>query len=129
MKATVSVRFTPNENAIDQLTIGTIGVNASFVGNVYIDNIKLAQYDESGNYVKITETVQAGDQAGLDHMATSVKLVDSEATASTKALAAYLTGLRADDKVLFGHQNSTFRSVRDNGNTSDIKDITGSEAG
>lgn len=129
MKATVSVRFTPNENAIDQLTIGTIGVNSSFAGNVYIDNIKLAQYDESGNYVKITETVQAGDQAGLDHMATSVKLVDSKATDSTKALAAYLTGLREDDKVLFGHQNSTFRSVRDNGKTSDIKDITGSEAG
>ena len=57
MKATVSVRFTPNENAIDQLTIGTIGVNSSFAGNVYIDNIKLAQYDESGNYVKITENV------------------------------------------------------------------------
>ena len=129
MKATVSVRFTPNENAIDQLTIGTIGVNASFAGNVFIDNIKLAQYDESGNYVKITETVQAGDQAGLNNMAKKVKLVDSEATDSTKALAAYLTGLRADDKVLFGHQNSTFRSVRDNGNTSDIKDITGSEAG
>lgn len=129
MKATVSVRFTPNENAIDQLTIGTIGVNASFAGNVFIDNIKLAQYDESGNYVKITETVQAGDQAGLDHMATSVKLVDSNATNPTKALAAYLTGLRADDKVLFGHQNSTFRSVKDNGKTSDIKDITGSEAG
>lgn len=129
MKATVSVRFTPNENAIDQLTIGTIGVNASFAGNVYIDNIKLAQYDESGNYVKITETVQAGDQAGLNNMAKEVKLVDSEATASTKALAAYLTGLRKDDKVLFGHQNSTFRSVRDNGKTSDIKDITGSEAG
>lgn len=129
MKATVSVRFTPNENAIDQLTIGTIGVNSSFAGNVYIDNIKLAQYDESGNYVKITETVQAGDQAGLDHMATSVKLVDSKATDSTKALAAYLTGLREDDKVLFGHQNSTFRSVRDDGKTSDIKDITGSEAG
>ena len=111
------------------MTIGTIGVNASFAGNVYIDNIKLAQYDESGNYVKITETVQAGDQAGLNNMAKEVKLVDSEATASTKALAAYLTGLRKDDKVLFGHQNSTFRSVRDNGKTSDIKDITGSEAG
>ncbi len=129
MKATVSVRFTPNENAIDQLTIGTIGVNASFAGNVFIDNIKLAQYDESGNYVKITETVQAGDQAGLNNMAKEVKLVDSKATDSTKALAAYLTGLRADDKVLFGHQNSTFRSVKDNGKTSDIKDITGSEAG
>lgn len=129
MKATVSVRFTPNENAIDQLTIGTIGVNASFAGNVFIDNIKLAQYDESGNYVKITETVQAGDQAGLNNMAKEVKLVDSKATDSTKALAAYLTGLRKDDKVLFGHQNSTFRSVKDNGKTSDIKDITGSEAG
>lgn len=128
--STVTIRgeIKPQAKSVSSLTIGIVGPYAD-LREVYIDDVTFGQLDASEDYVKITENVQAGDQAGLDHMATSVKLVDSEATDSTKALAAYLTGLRADDKVLFGHQNSTFRSVRDNGNTSDIKDITGSEAG
>ena len=128
--STVTIRgeIKPQAKSVSSLTIGIVGPYADLHA-VYIDDVTFGQLDASEDYVQITEAVQAGDQAGLDHMATSVKLVDSDATASTKALAAYLTGLRKDDKVLFGHQNSTFRSVRDNGKTSDIKDITGSEAG
>lgn len=128
--STVTIRgeIKPQAKSVSSLTIGIVGPYAD-LHEVYIDDVTFGQLDASEDYVKITEAVQAGDQAGLDHMAKEVKLVDSEATASAKALAAYLTGLRADDKVLFGHQNSTFRSVRDNGKTSDIKDITGSEAG
>lgn len=129
--STVTIRgeIKPQAKFVSSLTIGIVGPYAD-LHEVYIDDVTFGQLDASEDYVQITEDVQtAGDQAGLDHMATSVKLVDSKATASTKALAAYLTGLRKDDKVLFGHQNSTFRSVRDNGKTSDIKDITKSEAG
>lgn len=129
--STVTIRgeIKPQAKSVSSLTIGIVGPYAD-LHEVYIDDVTFGQLDASEDYVKITEDVQtAGDQAGLTNMAKEVKLVDSDATASTKALAAYLTGLRADDKVLFGHQNSTFRSVRDNGKTSDIKDITGSEAG
>lgn len=129
--STVTIRgeIKPQAKSVSSLTIGIVGPYAD-LREVYIDDVTFGQLDASEDYVQITEDVQtAGDQAGLNNMAKEVKLVDSKATDSTKALAAYLTGLRADDKVLFGHQNSTFRSVRDNGKTSDIKDITGSEAG
>lgn len=100
------------------------------MNNVYIDNVTFGQLDASEDYVEITTPVKTDvDTVDLNKMEKEVKLVDSNAIASTKALAAYLLGLQEQDKVLFGHQNSTFRSVRDNGVTSDVKDITGSEAG
>ena len=129
--STVTIRgeIKPQAKSVSSLTIGIVGPYAD-LREVYIDDVTFGQLDASEDYVQITEDIQTeGDQAGLNNMAKEVKLVDSNATNPTKALAAYLTGLRADDKVLFGHQNSTFRSVRDNGKTSDIKDITGSEAG
>ena len=129
--STVTIRgeFKPLAKSVDSLTIGIVGPYAD-LKEVYIDDVTFGQLDASEDYVEITEPVQeTGDQADISQMATSVKLVDSQATNATKALAAYLLGLQQQDKVLFGHQNSTFRSVRDNGQTSDVKDITGSEAG
>lgn len=127
--ATIRGEFRPQEKTVESLTIGIVGPYAD-LKEVYIDDVTFGQLDASEDYVKITEPLQeAGDQADLSKMATEVKLVDSRATDSAKALAAYLAGLQAEDQVLFGHQNSTFRSVRDNGATSDVKDVTGSEAG
>ena len=127
--ATIRGEFQPQEKTVESLTIGIVGPYAD-LKEVYIDDVTFGQLDASEDYVKITEPLQeAGDQADLSKMATEVKLVDSRATDSAKALAAYLAGLQAEDQVLFGHQNSTFRSVRDNGVTSDVKDVTGSEAG
>lgn len=127
--ATIRGEFQPQKKTVESLTIGIVGPYAD-LKEVYIDDVTFGQLDASEDYVKITETLQEqGDQADLSKMATEVKLVDSNATDSAKALAAYLAGLQAEDQVLFGHQNSTFRSVRDNGVTSDVKDVTGSEAG
>lgn len=127
--ATIRGEFQPQEKTVESLTIGIVGPYAD-LKEVYIDDVTFGQLDASEDYVKITEKLQEqGDQADLSKMATEVKLVDSNATDSAKALAAYLAGLQAEDQVLFGHQNSTFRSVRDNGVTSDVKDVTGSEAG
>lgn len=127
--ATIRGEFQPQEKTVESLTIGIVGPYAD-LKEVYIDDVTFGQLDASEDYVKITETLQAqGDQVDLSKMATEVKLVDSSATDSAKALAAYLAGVQAENKVLFGHQNSTFRSVRDNGTTSDVKDVTGSEAG
>ncbi|MDD7176457.1 MAG: glycosyl hydrolase [Lachnospiraceae bacterium] len=129
--STVTIRgeFKPQATSVESLTIGIVGPYAD-LKEVYIDDVTFGQLDASEDYVKITETVQeTGDQADISKMAEKVKLVDSQATKETKALAAYLLGLQETNQVLFGHQNSTFRSVRDNGVTSDVKDITGSEAG
>lgn len=106
------------------------GVGTGFAGAVTFSGISLERAEQVEQYVDITEKVkEKGDVADVANMASSVKLVDGNATDSTKALAAYLMGLQKNGQVLFGHQNSTFRSVRDDGKTSDIKDITGSEAG
>lgn len=106
------------------------GVGTGFAGTVAFSGVSLERAEQVEQYVDITEKVKENvDAADLSGMACSVKLVDAEATDSTKSLAAYLKGLQKSGQVLFGHQNSTFRSVRDDGKTSDIKDITGSEAG
>ena len=127
--ATIRGSFTPKDVEVESIVIGIVGPYAD-LKEVRISDVKIGQLDASEDYVEITEKLDAqGDVADLSGMAAEVKLVDGDATNSTKALAAYLAGLQKSGQVLFGHQNSTFRSVRDNGETSDIKDITGSEAG
>ena len=129
--STVTIRgeFKPQAKTVKSLTIGIVGPYAD-LHEVYLDDVTFGQLDDSEDYVKITESVATNPAAvSLDQMAKEVKLADSEATAPAKALAAYLLGVQKEDKVLVGHQNSTFRSVRDNGKTSDVYDITSSEAG
>ena len=130
-KATVTVKFTPNENILDELTIGTVGVNTDFVGNVFVDNIKLSQYDPTADFVDITEKADTehASQADITGMATSVSLADQNATASTLALYSYLKNLDTNNQVLFGHQNDTHKSVNPKANEGDTKDVTGSISG
>lgn len=127
--ATIRGQFKPQDTQVSGLTIGIVGPYAD-LNCVYIDDVTFGQLDASEDYVAITEAVDnEADRVSLTQLPSEITLVDSKATDSTKALAAYLQGVRKEDKVLFGHQNSTFRSVRDNGVTSDVKDVTGSEAG
>ncbi|MCM1180463.1 MAG: leucine-rich repeat protein [Clostridium sp.] len=133
-KATIAVDFTPKNATVSALTIGLVGpgIGNGEKGTYYIDNVTFTQSkkDPLEGYVKITEAVdKTANKADISNMPETVKLIDKDATNETKALAAYLTGLRESDQVLFGHQNSSFRSVRTNGETSDINDITGDEAG
>ncbi|MDE6432908.1 MAG: leucine-rich repeat protein [Lachnospiraceae bacterium] len=133
-KATIAVDFTPKNVTVSALTIGLVGpsIGNGNKGTYYIDNVTFSQSkkDPLEGFVKITEEVKANSgTADITKMPSEVKLVDAAATAQTKALAAYLTGLRESNQVLFGHQNSSFRSVNSNGEVSDIKDITKDEAG
>ncbi|MDO5519055.1 MAG: glycosyl hydrolase [bacterium] len=122
----VKVTFKPNEEPLSSLTLGIIGQNTDFKGTVYIDDVTLAQADATENFVPITAKVKdTVDTADISDMVSSVKLVDGEATKETTVLASYLKSLMANDQVLFGHQNATFRSVRDDGVTSDVEDMVG----
>ena len=129
--ATVTVNFSPtSEKKITNITIGIVGVNTSFVGDVYIDNITLSQYNTSGDFVDITEEVGSATVADISKMPSSVALADANATDTTKALYAYLIGLDGANQVLFGHQNDTHKCVGTaDGVYSDSKDITGSISG
>ena len=129
MKATVTIKFTPDSNKIDDLTIGTVGNSTDFKGDVYIDNITLSQEDPTKDFVEITQTPdQSGDQADISAMPAKVNLVDEKATASTLALRSYLEGLSEVNQTIFGHHNDTHKAVR-KGVESDVEDITGSISG
>ena len=63
-KVTVTMEFSPSTTPLNDVTIGLIGVNSSFKGDVYLDNLTLSQKDASADYTKITETANVdGTQA------------------------------------------------------------------
>ena len=128
-KVTITLGFSPSTTPLDDLTIGLIGVNSSFKGDVYLDNLILSQKDASGDFVKITTTPNAnGTQAAVATTTKTLTMTDPNATASAKALYAYLQGLTESDQVLFGHQNDVSRSVSGK-ELGDVKDVTGSVSG
>ena len=128
-KVTITLGFSPSTTPLEDLTIGLIGVNSSFEGDVYLDNLILSQKDASGDFVKITETPNAvGTQAAVTTTTKTLTMTDKDASDSAKALYAYLQGLTESDQVLFGHQNDVSRSVSGK-ELGDVKDVTGSVSG
>lgn len=128
-KVTVTMGFSPTETPLKDLTIGLIGVNSSFIGDVYLDNLVLSQKNESEDFVKITSQVGEGTQADISKAAANIKVTDSELDESAKALQSYLNGLKNSNQVLFGHQNDVSRSVNANASLGDVYDVTGSVSG
>ena len=128
-KVTITLGFSPSTTPLEDLTIGLIGVNSSFKGDVYLDNLILSQKDASGDFVKITTTPNAnGTQAAVATTTKTLTMTDPNASDSAKALYAYLQGLTESDQVLFGHQNDVSRSVSGK-KLGDVKDVTGSVSG
>ena len=131
-KASVTIKFSPNTAKITDLTLGTVGVSTAFKGAVYIDNVKLSQYDAGADFVEITSTPdnENATKADISAMKTTVSLADTNATKEALALYSYLQNLDAEDQVLFGHQNDTHKSVSKTAPSgSDTKDVTGSISG
>ena len=128
-KATITMGFTPTDKPLTDVTIGIIGCNSNFKGNVYIDNLVLSQADTTKDFVEITETPGAGSPADLSQMPSSVNVSDANAADSARALAAYLNALMNSDQVLFGHQNDVSRSVNPQATLGDVYDVTGQVSG
>lgn len=128
--AKAQVRFSPTDKGLADLTIGFVGVNTEFKGSVYVDNITLSQYNATGDFVKITATPNAaGTQANTSNAPTQVRLSDANAGTSATALYAYLMALRANDQVLFGHENDINKMVSSTATEGDVREITGSVSG
>lgn len=128
-KVTVTLGFSPSATPMDDLTIGLIGANSSFAGDVYLDNLILSQKDASGDFVTITATPNTdATQAKPEATDKTLTMTDPDASNSAKALYAYLQGLTESDQVLFGHQNDVSHSVGNN-DLGDVKDVTGSVSG
>ena len=128
-KVTVTLGFSPSVTPMDDLTIGLIGANSSFAGDVYLDNLILSQKDASGDFVTITATPNTdGTQAKPEATDKTLTMTAPDASNSATALYAYLQGLTESDQVLFGHQNDVSHSVGNN-ELGDVKDVTGSVSG
>lgn len=128
-KVTVTLGFSPSATPMADLTIGLIGANSSFAGDVYLDNLILSQKDAGGDFVAITATPNTdGTQATPEATDKTLTMTDPDASNSAKALYAYLQGLTESDQVLFGHQNDVSHSVGNN-DLGDVKDVTGSVSG
>lgn len=131
-KVTVTLNIKPADCTVDNITIGLIGYETDFKGDVYLDNLTLSQYDDSGDYVDITSIADNAHKtsAKTEGMIDSVSLADKQATANTLALYSYLKNLDKNDQVLFGHQNDTHKSVNTSAaDGSDTKDMTNSISG
>jgi mannan endo-1,4-beta-mannosidase len=136
-KAKVTLKFDPKDSNISSVTMGIIGANTNYKGDIYIDNINFEKgkaediYVEKSVAVTKQDKVEIGDLSGK--MPSQVKLVDYKAIDKTADLYAYLLGLGKTDKVLYGHQNDThhkaiLKNGADGSSNSDTKDVTGSIA-
>ncbi|MDU4884161.1 CIA30 family protein [uncultured Clostridium sp.] len=134
-KAKAIVKFKAVDKDIENITIGIVGSNVNYKGDIYIDNITLGVEEARDIYVeKVVDSVKQEkfnieDLEGL--MQEKVRLVDNNATQNTANLFSYLFGIGKTDKVLYGHHNDahTKAVLKDSGTNSDTKDLTGSLAG
>lgn len=128
-KAKLGVRFSAKKETIDDLTIGIVGKNTDFKGSVYIDNIQIEKYDSLKDFVEIKSKIQKQIEVNLDNLVENVKIADKDASVSAKYLLAYLTTLKNNNQVLFGHQNDYNKMVSSTAKEGDVKEITGSLSG
>lgn len=132
--------------AFTGLTLGMVGKNTDYQGDIYFDNVRFTQVKEDDIYVDSTIPLQKGpgikvtDGGRKIETASGQKvditkeaaLVDGNATEATKNLYAYLKAVGESDSVIFGHQNDTHHKAGTAGegfSTSDTEDVTGSIAG
>lgn len=134
------------DGAFTGLTLGMVGKNTDYVGDIYFDNMRFTQVREDDIYVDSTLLPKKGpgikvtDEGRKIETASGQKvditkeaaLVDGNATEATKNLYAYLKAVGESDSVIFGHQNDTHHkagTAGDGFSTSDTEDVTGSIAG
>lgn len=127
-QVTVSMNITPTDSSVKELTVSIVGNKTDYKGAIYLDNLTLSQKDTSKDFVEITSKAGNGTTAKIT-TPDSIKITDSSADKSAKALYAYLQGLTANEQVLFGHQNDVNKSVNASASNGDVYDITGSVSG
>ncbi|MGN0145414.1 MAG: glycosyl hydrolase [Clostridium sp.] len=133
-KANATLKFDSMDVDVNSITLGIVGSSTDYKGALYLDNIVFGQMKEEEVYVDKTAVPTKQEKVTVEELGSNipstVKLVDSNATASTADLYAYLTGIGKTDKVIYGHQNDTHhKALYKGGSNSDTKDITGSISG
>ena len=142
-KATITMPFNALGSAVNDFAIKIIGLNTSYQGAFYIDNINLVRsgateepntvtstlFPNEGNVITTDNTnlVTVDERAAFTD---SASLVDPDSNDDVVATYAYLKALGSTDSVIFGHQDDTWQKAGSSSlSTSDVKDVTGSIAG
>jgi mannan endo-1,4-beta-mannosidase len=120
-----------SELTIDSLTVGIVGSNTSFKGDMLVDNVLLAARKQ-GEYMGVNLTVKPVNgrppqNAAID-TTQPIPLADENATPETKSLFVYLRDV-GKTYTLFGHQNAMHHGVsidKADGSESDVKNAVGS---
>lgn len=128
-KSKIAVKFSATEPQMKDLILGIVGKNTGFKGSVYVDNLEISEYDRTNDFVKITSVPKEQTLANISNLPTTVKLADQKAHQSAKNLLAYLTALKNNDQVLFGHENDYNKMVSQTAKEGDVKELTGSLSG
>lgn len=145
-KAEFELAFKTADKAFQNLTLGIVGQNTDYKGDIIFDNIRFTQYIAPDADVDSTVAVQKGNgitvaadgrslttaSGKTTAIPSEVALVDANASEATKNLYAYLEAVGKSDSVIFGHQNDTHHKTGATGEdftNSDVKDITGSISG
>ncbi len=138
-KSKVSIDFVGENSTIDGMTIGFVGVNTDYTGNIYLDNLTFAGLTKPDGYVDSTIALQpqarievSGNSVSGVAANTAINLADDEAEEYVSDLYAYLEALGKTDSVIFGHQNDIHHKTGSRGSgftNSDTKDVTGSISG
>lgn len=131
-RKTVSIKTSKKSDGLTKVIVQIAAYNCDYKGELYIDNIKLAQEEKIDIYVKKEVELSKQEEINIADLETpkQIKLVDENATKEATSLYAYLMGVGKTDKVLYGHQNDTHHKavLKESGTNSDTKDITGSIA-
>lgn len=145
-KAEVEIGFKTMDAAFSTLTLGIVGQQTDYKGDILLDRVRFTQVIAEDIYVDSTVEVKKGDGIVVSEdgrslttaskntvaIPTEVSLVDAKAMEATKNLYAYLEAVGKSDSVIFGHQNDTHHKAGSKGDgfsNSDTKDVTGSIAG
>lgn len=154
-KATVELTFDPiKQDTCCNTVLCIVGVNTSYKGSVWIDNLKMIKETSTVDEIYVDSTVAVDDKTKditvVDNklqtfskdgdleetnIATQVKLVDKDASKDTQAIYAYLQAVGDSRSVIFGHENDTWHKAGAASGSaieiseSDTRDVTGTIAG
>jgi mannan endo-1,4-beta-mannosidase len=123
-----------SELTLESLTVGIVGVNTSFKGDLLVDNVLLSARKQ-GEYMGVNVMVlpvngRPPQNASID-TTQPITLTDENATPETKSLFVYLRDV-GKEYTLFGHQNAMHHGVsieKTDGTESDAINAVGAHPG
>lgn len=124
----VQINFPSVDASLSYLCLSLVGSSTDYKGDLYIGQMKLSEEKVPDGFVDVKIAPQKQAKVQLNQLALPAQaaLVDAQADQEIAQLFAYLQGIAASDKVLYGHQNELHKKVAKNlPGVSDTADMVG----